>query len=237
MAVERELSSTDPAEISGPLWAGFNHYRCGFDIGANCGQSIPQMLACCEYVISCEPNGDSYAVLEHRWWGDERVRTLQVAVSGHEGSIMLAALPGRQAETGQLVTPGTTGMEWDPGDWEHVPLQACVSRTVDGLAGDYGLPGLIKVDTEGHEALVLAGAAQVLGNAATDWLIEFHSAATYAGCMERLARAGYSPETIRHPHYPVGTPMWHTHGWIRALGDPVTERSLSWPRPGTQRPS
>lgn len=34
-------------------------------------------------------------------------------------------------------------------------------------------------------------------------------------CPSRIPR--HTAETIRHPHYPPGSVIWHSHGWIKAL--------------------
>ena len=31
-----------------------------------------------------------------------------------------------------------------------------------------------------------------------------------------LESYGYHVDTIRHPHYPVGSTLWKSHGWLRA---------------------
>ena len=211
------LPMTDPPEVEQALWARFGHYETGFDVGANCGQSVERMLGLCGQVVSLEPNRDSFASLSAQWGLNPRVTCINAAVSDHDGIAELAQLPGKQADTGQLVTPGLSGMEWDPGDWSAVETVPCLALTLDHLAADHGQPGLVKVDTEGHETLVLLGATDVLTLRESDWLIEFHSQVNHARCAEILESHGYRTETIRHPHYIVGGHMWRQHGWIKAL--------------------
>jgi hypothetical protein len=89
--------------------------------------------------------------------------------------------------------------------------------TADTLAGQYGPPDFIKVDTEGHEAMVLRGAKKLLtGASPPGWLIEFHARELYQECLDVLGWAGYLVRTLRHPGYPPGTAQWYAHGWIRA---------------------
>jgi FkbM family methyltransferase len=214
-----KLPMTDPVEVSAALWDGFKGYGLGYDVGANCGQSIAGMLRICERVASFEPSPDSYAVLEADWGADPRVTLYQVAVSDREGDVVLAQPGGRPLRTGQLVTPGTEGMEWSPPDanWSAIPSATYPARTLDSLAAETGTPQFVKVDTEGHEVQVLAGAAGVLAAGGTDWLVEFHSPGAHEECLRILREAGCSVETVRHPHYPVGSPMYRQHAWIKAF--------------------
>lgn len=213
----RYIDGTDPAQVAERLWQGFHRSLIGFDIGANAGQSIPQMLEICNRVVSFEPNQDSFAEMNRRWGGDEHtdVELHRIAISDHDGQVQLAQLGGKQAETGQLVTPGLRGMEWDPGNWGDVARVNCLAMTLDSAALVYGRPGFVKVDTEGHEVMVLVGARTVLSKGA-NWLIEFHSPENHRMCQAILHDSGHKTETIRHPHYAETSPMWHQHGWIKA---------------------
>ena len=212
-----KLDMTDPVEVHGTLWEGFKGYELGYDVGANCGQSIAGMLGICKHVVSAEPSPDSYAVLEAEWGTHPSVSLYRVAVSDSDGEVVLAQPGGRPLRTGQLVTPGTEGMEWSPPDWSAIPSATYPARTIDSLAAETGVPDFVKVDTEGHEVQVLAGAAGVLAAGGTDWLIEFHSPGAHEECLRVLREAGCAVETVRHPHYPPGSAMSRQHGWIKAM--------------------
>ena len=212
-----KLDMTDPVEVAAVLWDGFKGYELGYDVGANCGQSISGMLGICKRVVSAEPSPDSYAVLEAEWGANPSVSLYRVAVSDSDGEVVLAQPGGRPLRTGQLVTPGTEGMEWSPPDWSAIPSATYPARTIDSLAAETGVPDFVKVDTEGHEVQVLAGAAGVLAAGGTDWLIEFHSPGAHEECLRVLREAGCAVETVRHPHYPPGSAMSRQHGWIKAM--------------------
>jgi FkbM family methyltransferase len=207
-------SAVDPPEVAEILWRGFGG-DTGWDIGANCGQSLFYLTRACSRVLAFEPAAESCAYLTDQFGHLPGLQVYQLAVSDHDGTLQLAAIP-QLMETGQLVTPGTRGMEWDPGDWDAVPVRTVPASTADALAGRLGVPDFAKVDTEGHEGHVLRGAAGLLRRGTTGWLIEFHSPELHETCLGLLRDAGYDPETIRHPHYPPGGAMWRQHGWIRA---------------------
>jgi len=206
-------AAPDPPEIFGQLWEGFGG-EYGWDIGANCGQTIPVMGWLFARFTCFEPCAASCAYARDAWPGRD-IRLL--AVSDHDGEVTLAFPAAEQRETGQLVTPGTPGMEWSPPDWGEVELVTVPCRTADSLAAELGTPDFIKVDTEGHERLVLCGAGQILAGGRTSWLIEFHSLENKVRCQNELRDWGYVVQVVRHPHYPEGSQLWSGHGWIRAL--------------------
>lgn len=210
----------DPPEIAFMLWDGFGGgwegppRGYGWDIGANCGQSIPPMSKLFTRYTGFEPHPESYEYCRVQY-PDADVRNL--AVSYQDGEIELALPAGEQTETGQLVTPGTPDMEWSTKDWSVVPRMRVPCRTVDSLVTELGMPDFIKVDTEGHEVRVLDGAKKTLDVARTDWLIEFHSQANSLWCQGELMERGYQLELVRHPHYREGRRLWKAHGWLRAI--------------------
>lgn len=207
------IANTDPVEVEELLWLGYRQCKLGFDVGANCGQSIPSMLRFCDRVRAFEPNREAFKEMRQRAGGQD---VQNIAVSDHDGFVQLAQLGGKQLETGQLVTPGTKGMEWDPGDWSAIATEPFPCGTVDTLSKN-DPPGFLKVDTEGHEVQVLRGAAQTIASNRPEWLIEFHSPGGYAECVDILKAARYKVETVRHPHYQRDSALWRGHGWIRAF--------------------
>ena len=207
----------DPPEVTAQLWAGFRG-ECGWDIGANCGQTIPLMAARFTAVLAFEPAAEC---LPHLLPEPPGVRVFPIAVSDHDGFTELIAAPDKIA-TGQLVTAGTHGMEWDAAQAGSL-TRTVPCATIDTLAAHLGYPDFCKVDVEGHEAHVLAGAAVTLDEHRPDWLIEFHTPQLHTTCRDLLTDSGYDVSTVRHPHYRPGTAMWFQHGWLRA----------TWP----QRPS
>jgi FkbM family methyltransferase len=202
-------ASSDPAEITRRLWAGW-HGVLGFDVGANCGQSVATMLDLFDRVVAFEPAEESRELLVRDYGLDDRVSLVSAAVSQVGGRTDLWETPGNLAQ-GQLISPGHHAFtrECEPAP-RPVP---CI--TLDVAAEEFGRPDFVKVDTEGHELLILQGAPGLV-KAGCGWLIEFHSPAMHDGCEGILLQAGYRVETVRHPHYPPGTEDWYNHGWLRA---------------------
>lgn len=233
MSILARPACSDPGEISDRLWAGWAG-GLGFDVGANCGQSLPLMAARFGRVVAFEPAAESWEVL-HRDYGDvarvlpdvvapvfpgllddglvaglRNLVLVHAAVSDVDGETDLFETPRNLAQ-GQLISPGHHAFtrECDP---VARPVR-CV--TLDSAAAKFGMPDFVKVDTEGHEVRILAGGPRVLAGA-SGWLIEFHSPVMHDGCEGMLAAAGYEVETVRHPHYPAGSEDWFNHGWLRA---------------------
>lgn len=205
-------ASIDPPEIWHRLWDGFEG-DVGWDVGANCGQTVPIMQERFNQVYAFEPAAECWEYLQqfegHYSW-------LPIALSDDNDEIELIALPDK-IDTGQLVTAGTHGMEWNA-DVPDALRRAVPAYTVDHMVESKKIepPDFMKIDTEGHELKVLFGARQTLAVRRPDLLIEFHSPTLHDSCQTLLEQYGYKVETVRHPHYPSGTAMWFTHGWLRA---------------------
>ena len=212
---------SDPPEVEGILWAGWQG-RLAWDIGANLGQSLWHLTAAFSRIWAFEPAAESYEVLAGEWGQHPRVQFHLCAVSDHDGTL-ITAVRQKSIAHGELVLladmpeqdeglPATEALPWGP----EVGTREVPCHTCDTISGEIGLPDFIKVDTEGHEALILRGAPKILAEGKTDWVIEFHGAAQYAECVSLLEAAEYKPETVRHPHYVPGSVMWRSHGWLRA---------------------
>lgn len=211
---------TDPPEIHRALWDGFEG-RVGWDVGANCGQNLPEMTRRFRHVVAFEPAVECYEYLAPWITGAKHVHVeiSQLALSDSNGPIELVALPDK-ISTGQLVTSGITGMEWQSDD-DNLPTRVIRARTVDSLiAESWDVPDFLKIDVEGHEMMVIDGAMQTLGERMPDLLIEFHSLELHVAILDVLNNdLGYPDvETIRHPHYGLTNPLRREHGWVRAFG-------------------
>jgi FkbM family methyltransferase len=213
--------ASDPPEIEGQLWDGVGG-GTGWDVGANVGNATALMTDRFRQVIAFEPCDASYRQLALAWGDHPGVTHRCVALADTDGTLEVSERAG-PLRSGQVVMvrdmpeqtqglPASQALPWGPElRRRHVPCQKA-----DTLASIYGVPDFIKVDTEGHEARILHGAAGILGEGKTSWLIEFHFLDTFTACSELLSSAGYRCRVIRHPHYPLGSRMWYGHGWLKA---------------------
>lgn len=205
---------SDPPEIEKSLWYGFGG-GVGWDIGANCGQSYDEMMTRFDTVIAFEPATECAPYLDDLASTNTSYRWLPIGLSDTDSHVELVELPDK-IDTGQLVTGGTVGMEWNPEHPDAV-IRMVECRTVDSLVAE-GLPGpdFLKIDVEGHELKVLYGAKKELAINRPDLLVEFHAPHLHRSMVDLLEGYGYDVQTIRHPHYRPGTQMWFQHGWIKA---------------------
>lgn len=210
----------DPVEIEERQWAGATG-EVAWDVGSNMGQSVGRMLdRGFSMILAFEPAQESYERLVQDYGHHTEVRTFCMAIGDEAGDLTLAV---RSAPilTGQLTAmnmpyrgegQGQPGMaNWGP----DVGQRVVPCETLDSILAQYGPPDFVKVDVEGSEGRVLDGAATVL-ELGPRWLIEFHTGPLHDHCVSVLEDAGYTVETLRHPHYPEGTHMWTEHGWLRA---------------------
>lgn len=83
--------------------------------------------------------------------------------------------------------------------------------TLDAAAEAYGPPTFIKLDVEGAEGEVMAGARNLLasGAARPAWLIELHSPQCEADVKRQLAAAGYQFSDLAGDPVPAGAQLPH----------------------------
>lgn len=207
----------DPAEIWPRLWEGFSGH-VGWDVGANCGQTLGVMTERFSKVWAFEPAFESFEMLRmtiEELFADQAF-AFSLALGSSCGWLDLVAVPDKIA-TGQLVSPHASGMEFDAKSF------GSVTRSVECLTIDHIIerapdfkPDFLKIDVEGHELEVLLGAKRLL-KSRPEMLIEIHSHALGEAIREMLLPLGYALDFVRHPHYFPGTAMWNTHFWIRCL--------------------
>jgi FkbM family methyltransferase len=155
----------DPAS-NGEAWllrrlaAGTNPLRV-FDVGANRGDYTRLALQASPdgEVWAFEPVPAVFAQLQAAHGGDPRVHLLPLALAPHDGPLTLYADPSRSGHTTAVagVQPGVHGLQ-EPERFE-MPAQR-----LDSFCAAAGITAidLLKLDVEGYEQQVLAGAPQLL---------------------------------------------------------------------------
>ncbi len=200
-------AADDPAEVMNTLWRGFAG-ELAFEVGANVGRSLARMQAAFTTVVAFEPLPATWEFAIHAVPG---VDVWPLAISDHDGFVDLIPVADQlQSDTHEAYHRANPAERQTVGATLTVPC-----RTLDSLTA-LRKPDFINMDVEGHELAVLHGAKRLLADFPPQWLIEFHSKSLYAGCVTYLESFGYQVETVRHPHYPVGSVNWYEHGWLRA---------------------
>jgi FkbM family methyltransferase len=197
------------------------HYRrflkpgdLAFDIGAHIGNRTMAFLAIGCRVVAVEPQANSVTVLQ-RAFGD-RATILRAAVSDHDGTGLLRvsdAITLSTLEHDFITETQSSGRNrqytWRPGE-------SVVTRTLDGLIAEYGLPAFAKIDVEGHELSVLKGlsrAIPALSYEATPEIID-----RAVACAERLTQIGdYKYNFSFGESLVFEFPEWQTRAGIEAF--------------------
>lgn len=153
-------------------------------MGANVGLYSYRLSKVCRRVEAFEPNPDCLAVLEA--YGAQNVRTHRVALSSEPGTLVLN-IP----VVGGILQPGL-GSAIMPSGVDSVSIEA-PKRRLDDF--DFTDVCFIKIDVEGHELEVLAGAERTIRRHHPVLLVEIEERHQQAGMQAVFSVAadyGYS---------------------------------------------
>ena len=145
-------AADDPVEISHYLWAGASG-GLAFEVGANCGRSLPLMMSRFTRVVAFEPYSVACGIARQVPGADVRC----MAVSDYDGHATF------RLHKDQFMSAGHEAYQRpNPADrvtgWENVTVPC---TTLDMIAAQEGAPDFINVDVEGHELAVLHGQRDV----------------------------------------------------------------------------
>jgi FkbM family methyltransferase len=159
---------------------------CVWDVGANIG--IFSLLCARQgaTVVALEPDAENLLQLQQHlaanvpWSAAVRVHAAAAGATPGRGTIV-------RTTSGALtrvvsVAPTVEG----PGS------AFCSVVTLDQLAEIEPRPSMVKVDVEGAEADVLAGASRLLRDGAARWIVEVHNAQADAAVRYVFAASGYA---------------------------------------------
>lgn len=177
-----------------------------FDIGANAGQSAETMLV--EFPSSrlfCfEPSKSTYSELQQRHKQSTRVQCFNLALSNEERSAKLEL--NESSVLRRLV--GELDSTGNPTETEDVSL-----TTIDAFCTEQQISRIdyLKIDTEGHELQVLAGAELMLSSERV--------------CLIEL-ELGMNPENSYHTRFEDAKGLMEQKGY-RLFS--ITEQVAEWP--------
>jgi FkbM family methyltransferase len=163
-----------------------------WDVGANIGYYswYVRQPAAVERVVMIEPDPTNYALIKRTIErnGCHECTALNMALADGVGEREFLTDPHSGA-CGSLLEVSETGNEWS---LQHTyalnETITCHTATVDSLIAEgTPVPGLMKIDVEGGEELLLAGAANCLAMCRPVLIVETANPAV----MERLRAAGY----------------------------------------------
>jgi len=190
---------------------------CVIDVGANAGQ-YAQMLrrdvGFAGEIVSFEPNPDVFARLAETAQADSRWQTHHIALSERDGEATFNIMAADQFSS--LNAPGE-GLEPIFAERNRVERSVTVpcarlesaAKSIPAIAGARAI--LLKMDTQGHDALVLRGAGDVLDRtigAQTELAVRplYAGATDYRDMVALLAEAGFVPNAMfanNKGHFPL----------------------------------
>jgi len=150
----------------------FGSTSIGLDIGANRGDTLPDILKHCDQVIAFEPLQSSYKQLTRRFATDKRVELHRYGLSDESRTALLytprynryaieglATLSHQKALTIESAIHRDKPFYFYQRKYTTVDEESVTLRTLDSF---HLAPSLMKIDVEGHEHAVLAGAAETI---------------------------------------------------------------------------
>ena len=155
------------------------------DVGANIGQTtLAALRAGFGSAVAIEPVVETFQLLRANLalnGLDDRVETLQLALSDRPGTETLVLTPGKL---------GSSRVPMEAGESSQKPRTSVTVARLDDLVADGtvdpGSIGLLWIDTEGHEASVLRGAEKTLA-AGFPVVAEINPGLAGAGALEDVA--------------------------------------------------
>jgi len=181
------------------------------DIGANSGDWTAWAAEHFEYVVAVECDDRMIVKLRERFSDNPSVTIIHAAAADKGGKLMeIHKRPSPDQTSILKVHPIGAGGQ------APAPIQSSeVVNTIslDDLVKSYGKIDFIKVDVEGGEGVVMAGATRDCLKK-TKWLIEVHDTGRQVG--EQCVRLGYKNcRVMRHP-IPGAHPE---HYWVYLEND------------------
>lgn len=181
--IKRELRKGEPELRLLPTLV--DPARAAVDVGANRGVWTHQMAALCPTVYAFEPNPKMFAILDAA--RPANVVARQMALSDRAGS---ADLNVPRSARGYSNQHASLENSWIAG--KTFGVVKVETARLDAL--DLAPCGFIKIDVEGHEAAVIAGAAGIIARDRPTLLVELeerHSSVRIEQSIADILALGY----------------------------------------------
>lgn len=137
-----------------------------FDVGANIGDVSEALLPLASKVVAIEPEPVSFTKLSERL--GSRAACINALV-GPDGAARTFLTNTIASTSSTSVTPGD-----EPPGHDYLKRTAMNAVSLDTIAKQHGMPGLVKIDVEGFEISVLKSASEVLASKPTV-IMEFNT--------------------------------------------------------------
>ena len=169
--------------------------RLAVDIGANRGEWTAWAATQFDYVIAVECDDRMVAILNERFKDTPTVTVIHAAASSQGGKKIEVYKRPSADQTSILKDHPIGGTAQADAPVESVEIIDTIS--LDDIVKKYGEVDFIKVDVEGGEGVVMAGATKSCLKTCR-WIIEVHDTSRQVG--EESLRLGYTEcRVMRHP--------------------------------------
>jgi FkbM family methyltransferase len=189
---------------------------CVIDVGANAGQYATMLRKDVGFtgdILSFEPNPDVFATLQRKAASDRLWQTFNLALTDHDGEAVFNIMAADQFSS--LNKPGE-GLEPIFAERNRIEKSVTVAcRRLDGMLTELKTNGaravLLKMDTQGHDAAVCAGAGDALRKMTgvqTELAVRpiYDGATDWRAMTALLDEAGFVPSAIfanNKGHFPL----------------------------------
>jgi FkbM family methyltransferase len=149
-------------------------------------------------IISCEPFEESFRQLSETARREQgaKILPIQTAVGAVVGEVEFHI--NARAETNSLL-PRSTGPRYFAANAGPVTTMRVRQTTVDILAAEHGPPNILKIDTQGADLLVIAGAVETLTTSPPELILcevnfvpHYEGSALFGDVLAALGKYGYS---------------------------------------------
>jgi FkbM family methyltransferase len=163
------------------------------DVGANTGQWTTMLLDCVtpRKVIVIEPESGAFAKLKKHFGNNPRIDLHNVAVGDKNGTARLKIT--RDTTGASLLKPREEMRELIGGNWTVTSEVDVPITTLDRLLVDLAEISLLKIDVQGYENAVLAGAVRTLAKTKfllieLNYMPQYEYGSWFGDLHERLTR-------------------------------------------------
>lgn len=192
------------------------------DLGANIGDWTAAVLTVepSLTVVAAEPADGPRRTLEQRFGKDRRVTIDPRAVSDTSGSRDFHITA--HSHNASLHSPRTAMNDHYGHGWETAHVTTVETTTVDDLSGDRDV-ALLKIDVQGAEREVLAGAAKTLRRTSAvllevTFVSHYHGDTTFPVLHELMAAEGFELANISPPRMSArNTALWCDACYVPAV--------------------
>ncbi len=136
-----------------------------FDVGSHSGHvcRIFREVFPKSVIYAFEPFKNSYDTLHKNTSGDSRIHTFPFGLSDREGVLSFHSNPSSENNS-LLASDDSSARTWGSGLFETQQIVEAEFKTIDSVVQTMGIPriDLLKIDVQGAQHLVMAGAAETL---------------------------------------------------------------------------